>query len=572
MFCSKQSFFSQRVFTFVMLDNLMEDKQLNFNRPLISVRRGSSTSALAEIDKKKLTKPPSDVRRFPHYKPDLKSGPMSNPAAVPFKWEQIPGRAKDEKHSHKLQTKPLEQPPPAPKLPPGRTANNEERPSHKLSKDFFGSMSQRGFDAASISDESSLFKNVGEIEENDSSHSEGEDSTYLDALDTLSRSESSFLNCSMSGLDDPGVKSSRTSLDPQTRDFMMGRFLPAAKAVVSEAPHFGSRKQPVVKEQQVVISDKQTPRFYYTPTFLPQYLEDEREEEDEDEEEDNEYHRTENVSTKLCGLLPRFCVLSPIPGMKGQPPTSIPLVRKLPKKHTNSCIYDKCEKAIRDAVYERRRLTIYQKSEMRVGANDLNDELEKQNLKSASLKSEELASLENSSIVPYRSVTQQSLMSKGTGFLGIPEAAKHSEATTKLNSYRNGPTRFRELLADETVEEEVFYASPSPTVEKTLYIDSIQIEEYQVSNSRIHPLQLPMKDDKETILPLPLPKCPSESWLSHALPSMSSRRPLSKSYLNAKSLTLKPAPTEPKWEALVKSSSLHNNNPGLPGLMRISED
>ncbi|KAL8140443.1 hypothetical protein V2J09_006464 [Rumex salicifolius] len=493
-----------------ILGNQMEDKQLNFNRPLLSVRRGSSTSALPDIDNKEPTNPPSNIPHFPYYKPELKSDPMSDPAAVPFKWEQIPGRAK--LGDRKLQTRALMELPPVPKLPPGRVVSTDEKPSHKPSNDSFSSESQRGFDGVCISN---YYKNAGENEplecdreENESSNSEGDDdSTYLDAVDRLSQSES-FLNCSVSGLDDPGMESSGTFLDPQTRDFMMGRFLPAAKAVTSETPQFGSRKQqPVVKEKpidvkKVVMLDKQIPSYYYTtPTSLNQYLKDVREEEDDDDDDDDDDQEEEEEDEE-----------------------------------------DETQKAIKDAVYERRRLTIYQKSNLRIGAND---ELIKQNPQHTSLKVDEpsrVTSLESISIVPYRSVSHDSLMSKETGFLGIPTAIKNS-GDAKLKSYKRRLTRFPELLADETAEEHEYSNS-----------GDLQIQQYR------------FPDADALQIPLSLPKCPSESWLSHALPSMSSRRPLSKSLLSAKNLTMKPSLVEPKWEALVKSSSLHNNNLGLPGV------
>lgn len=61
-----------------------------------------------------------------------------------------------------------------------------------------------------------------------------DDDTYLDAAEMLSRSES-FFNCSnFSGHGILVEPSGTLSRDKQTQDLMMGRFLPAAKALTSD--------------------------------------------------------------------------------------------------------------------------------------------------------------------------------------------------------------------------------------------------------------------------------------------------------------------------------------------------
>ncbi|KAJ0230169.1 Arginine N-methyltransferase [Hirschfeldia incana] len=213
-----------------MVSLTMEEKQLDFNRPLLSVRRPTQASESESKPRSSdpLTNkipPPSSAP--PVYKSDIKSGPVRNPGTVPFQWEHQPGKPKDE-------TKPDSQsffvePRYVPKLPPGRRVREREasvmrRPETRL------------------------------------------DDTYLDAADddTLSRSESFFYNCSnVSGhggtlLVEPfGTLSG----DRQTQDLMMGRFLPAAKALTSETPpppHL-SRKPPKpeepVKEKQNKAGD-----------------------------------------------------------------------------------------------------------------------------------------------------------------------------------------------------------------------------------------------------------------------------------------------------------------------------
>ncbi|KAL8130081.1 hypothetical protein V2J09_019236 [Rumex salicifolius] len=464
------------------LYNPMEDKQLNFYQPLLSVRRSPSlkSSCTETEEKKKSSNPLHSIPPLPYYKSELTSGPLTSPGVIPFNWERIPGRPK---YDNKPHNKVLNHPPPIPKLPPGRRVI-------KLEDD--------------------------EKEENGSSHSEAESCTYLDALDMLSCSESSFMNCSLSGvggLDSPSAESSGISLD---RDIMMGRFLPAAKAVASETPQLGSRKQMTMNAElprevkQVVLLGKQNSRYCYNPTSLPQHQEDV----DESEEEDDDYVETENVSTKLCSLVPWFCMLNPIPGMRDEAALPLPSVHKPPKKYSEPGIYEynKSEKAIRDAVYEKRRLAVYQKSD-----THLRDELKKNSQQNASLKLAEL---------PHPSADIEKTLCIDSAQIKKDEDSNpsSSETTTK-------PPPFQEVLTQE-----------------------VQKENGMIS-SDLHAKKHSKRDDKETIretnpiLPPPLPKSPTESWLSRALPSMSTKQyHHSKTYLGTKNLALKPPPAKPKWE------------------------
>ncbi|KAG5396716.1 hypothetical protein IGI04_018530 [Brassica rapa subsp. trilocularis] len=103
----------------LMVSLTMEEKQLDFNRPLLSVRRPAQASE-PEIKPRSSDPvtnkipPPSAP---PVYKSDIKSGPVRNPGTVPFQWEHQPGKPKDE-------TKPglqsFVEPQYVPKPPPGR--------------------------------------------------------------------------------------------------------------------------------------------------------------------------------------------------------------------------------------------------------------------------------------------------------------------------------------------------------------------------------------------------------------------------------------------------------------------
>ncbi|XP_039011311.1 uncharacterized protein LOC120140392 isoform X2 [Hibiscus syriacus] len=257
---------------YMSLKNLMEDKQLDFNRPLLSVRRFTSQVAGSESEgNKKTDNSLNKIPSPPIYKSELKSGPIRYPGTVPFVWEKTPGQPKEEKNT---QARALDKPPIAPKLPPGRALNDKQQPSIK------------GSDAKTFASCQT------EMEETGSSGSKDSGEAYVDALDTLSRSESFFLNCSVSGLselDGSDMKPSGIfSSDPQTRDFMMGRFLPAAKAVASETPPYATRKQPIEREpprqiKELVSVDKQQPHRAFSPKKFLHYAQDDLLEETEDD-------------------------------------------------------------------------------------------------------------------------------------------------------------------------------------------------------------------------------------------------------------------------------------------------
>ncbi|GAB4859682.1 hypothetical protein Ancab_011161 [Ancistrocladus abbreviatus] len=267
----------------------------------------------------------------------------------------------------------------------------------------------------------------------------------------------------------------------------------------------------------------------------------------------------------------------------------------------------------------------------------------------------------------YRNVLPMPFFHEMKGFLGMPEEAKFSR-TIKLYSHEKGFKKFHKYLADQKVEEDS--DNTNPTIEKTLYIASVEMIESRSSNSSFsselkgaadsrkitpsvdyslqdfkylccadekalsrsrdlgnvgcyvasplgkssHKMQtdkiqefqqnqdlklgsnaiacLNLQDDQMSdvevqqstntdskvttydsspllLLPPPLPKSPSESWLSRTLPSISSRNPSSKSHVSALwqgKLAARPSAVDPTWETIVKSSNLHYTCFGLPGV------
>ncbi|KAH9624822.1 hypothetical protein KSS87_014270 [Heliosperma pusillum] len=268
----------------------MEERRLNFNQPLLSVRRGSSMAAQPEVSRKKVHDSKVTVPPLPYYKSDLKSGPVRNPGVVPFQWEQMPGRPKYENKVPKDNIWPLAV---APKLPPGRISRATDIPSMA-----------KGLVKPEGSAKDAKYENISNcVDDNE---------TFVDAHDNLSQTES-FFNCSVSGIDDPNKTDSGIFTDPQGREFMMASFLPSSKAVTSETPHFVSRKQSGTRKEskpvtRVIKWKQQASQDRFRCKVNGK--------EEDDREKEEEYVGMDDVSDKLCGLLHKFCVLNPVPGMR----------------------------------------------------------------------------------------------------------------------------------------------------------------------------------------------------------------------------------------------------------------
>ncbi|VAH64113.1 unnamed protein product [Triticum turgidum subsp. durum] len=176
---------------------------------------------------------------------------------------------------------------------------------------------------------------------------------FSDALDTLSRTESFTVNCSVSGLSglsgvpDRPAGATASAAEPGARGFMMDRFLPAAQAVAVGSPQYTFRKASAAgstgnsaREHAHAAAanwrmGSDDDRVRRTPVQLPyqnlppNYLScnyprrDEHGEEVEEDDDDFDVHSTRGFASKGCGLLPGLCVktslllLNPMPMMKG---------------------------------------------------------------------------------------------------------------------------------------------------------------------------------------------------------------------------------------------------------------
>lgn len=306
--------------------NLMEDKQLNYHQPIPSLRRSPSPAPSEKDINKRFSQSLPEIYPISSCESELKLGNIRNAGTVPFVWEQYPGIPKDECKAKNENQSPVI----VPKLPHGRIMKIGKQTSINISSSQDRKEVSCGLSSMSIlkENESEVESTRDVMESGDSDTTEG-DEECSGTPNTISRTEPFFSNGSFSGLSDLDGsslnKNGNFSLDPQSRDFMIARFLPAAKAMTNETPQYAPGQQLVVEEQtrpilKVVIGDKSL--LQYGPNVN-------NEEEDSDDEEDNDdddedYDVQGQFPANACGLLPNFCLkssyipLNPLLGMHGK--------------------------------------------------------------------------------------------------------------------------------------------------------------------------------------------------------------------------------------------------------------
>ncbi|XWS15842.1 hypothetical protein CRYUN_Cryun34aG0036400 [Craigia yunnanensis] len=502
----------------------MEERKLNFSAPLLSVRRFSATSACSNRDKQKVIEnsPPTKQHTLPFYNSDVSLDQVTEPVAVPFVWEQIPGKAKG---GIENEFQPNKEASGTPRLPPGRVLDVIKYP---VEKDFENQNVVRPqTETYSMNDNVTKLdcSNKG-MNEECISESENDDDVYSDALDTLSPTDSFSMNCSISDLSvssGPVAKPSGTfSTDPQTRDFMMSRFLPAAKAMTLETLQYASRKQSMAPEQprevkKVVVEDRKPPVNQYESIVIPHYNQDVDEEETEDEYDD--YEDSGNLSRKACGLLPRICfknslcLLNPVPGLRVRTHSSVYSTRgdtkagkatymkchsQILEKHAWGVVHknksdsgvqppglpgNKSNSAVQsprlpgnksDIVVQSPRLPEIGKKLM-CGSNRFTNSTEQQIVNRLPPK----GLPGGSRISPYRRERPQSPF-HGGGFLGMPKEAEKFKANM-LVKYTRSNNNSHELVPYQSTRQGS--GSLSPAVEKTLYVDTVNFTETLSSDS-----------------------------------------------------------------------------------------
>ncbi|KAK7400163.1 hypothetical protein VNO78_11363 [Psophocarpus tetragonolobus] len=469
--------------------NMMEGRKLNIDAPLMSVRRSVGTSpSLTETNRKILEKPPA----LEHYKSETTLDQVTEPVAVPFNWEHIPGRPKGYDASDP-------QPPtPAsltltPTLPPGKSANVAKKQLEK--KPSVANNFRSPSISNSLGEKEHKDKKIKKVEENDDYDDDGD--IYSDALETLSPTDPLSVNYSVSGvsgLDNSDAnKCGTSSTDKQVHDFMMNRFLTAAKAMTIQPPQYASsRKQPVLAEQprefiKLIPEQKKSFVNRHITDIVP--YTGQCQEEEEEEEIDDETNDHTNDLTKGCGLFPRLCVrnslclLNAVPGTKmGNqfPLYSAYEVRKADKSsHKPAPSIKKAWDAINKS-----------KSSSRAASPDKQDVRKKWTSESSRYTySGELKQLgrlspflrsraASAGVSPFRNKPQPFF--PGAKLLGHSKQADNN-LSGKLKFPSRGHAGFQETLSQGSKR---ISSSGSLTIEKTLYIDTASTVKSSCSSSR----------------------------------------------------------------------------------------
>lgn len=543
----------------------MEKKKLDFNAPLLSVRR-SSLALLHSSDRENRKKTESCLSNkrnsLPPYKSDLiPLSQVENPATVPFLWEQLPGKTGG---GFRAKTAPREDP------YTSQLKSLKERINDDVDHDFPSG-------------------NADDVED---------DAAYSDAL---SHAESLSLSCrvsSFSGPDGPEVKPSRTfSMDPETWHFIMSRFLPAAKAMIVEMPQYASRKQVIALDQHredkdFENGDRRPPFNQYGSNVISHLGQNKRENENVDD--DYSYDEHGILSTNNCGLFAQFrlnkslCLTNPVPDI--QVATHVPT--------SSSENVSNCQSHYKHAI----------ESDYRHKTNIDGDQLKekgKEFFNSSNPRTTCGSSPYRRPVSPYRNERPQSPFREGVGFLGVPKTIENCKAN-KFHSQDKDRYNSRDSVFHR--RDKILATSRGPTVEKRSYVDSAKSAEARISNSSSSDTKGAMEslavsneklvqsrnieqtttsesgyrdskvptdgnlDNKNnqllreetqgnlysgilnSSLHPPLPKSPTESWLLRALPSVSPR--------NSFSFIMKqkvPKTTETKWETIVKTSNMHHD-------------
>jgi len=500
---------------------------------------------------------------------------VTEPASVPFTWEQAPGRLKgnDFKPQVCVLMKEEEQVF-TPCLPPGKAV-----------------------DANMTRLQSSKGKQVEESDDD-------EDDVFSDALDTLSPKDSFSFNNSISGVSEYGGVETKKPLDAQSRDFMMSRFLPAAKAMTVEQSHYASNRkpstfmaEPTIQIRELVPGEKQQTPNRYDVSIVPSYYyhQDIDDEESKVGEEDDEVSEYAYLSKRGCGMLPQLCfkdslgMLNTVPGFKAKhnSPITSPSHDQVKSSKVAQLKYrfQSVKKLALDSVSKHKL------------SGKVHSPVHPSNGKKFNSESNLISAAKRSSS-PYRhSRCMSPFRSTGNGsplhHAGFPETRRETEnlRANRLSNHTRNISR--------TSQELLYPKSNGSILEKTVYVDTENdhmTNDQHNSNLMIFPEEADMTGrkpdanpeleafenisirssemvkgnelveissgfDRSPLAP-PSPKRPSESWLCHNLPSVTSqitsrryhpfnpqKQDLTENYRNGT-----------KWETIVKTSYMHRDH------------
>ncbi|CAK8578558.1 unnamed protein product [Lathyrus sativus] len=417
---------------------------------------------------------------------------------------------------------------------------------------------------------------------------------FSDALETLSSTES----ICVSGLDNLDANKCRTfsSDDKQAQDFMMNRFLPAAKAMTLQPHQHAPRKQSVLLEQpstKLVCEEK---KFFVNNIsitdivpYTGQYEEEESESEEESDHETDDYA---NISAKGCGLFPSSCIknslclLNPITDTK--PVSEIPMWSSYevenPNKssHFSSYRSGPTIKKAWDAIHKSKsssgaseskryntysgepnqisRLASFRRSGAAVTTGISSSQSNSQSLADTNQsKKWKFSSQGHKNFLEVQS--QGSKTSSNSRNLSMEKSLYIDTSISKVKTPRsNSFIKAERLVANQENNQESMSLQLAQSSFDT---------DTEINNKQIVVVDGSEKTDAKCVMHLlspPLPKSPTESWLCRALPLVSFKNSLAyrsrgtQQSHAAKMIGYSRASSYSKWETIVKTSNLHHDH------------
>ncbi|KAL0863940.1 hypothetical protein Bca101_043058 [Brassica carinata] len=409
---------------------------------------------------------------------------------------------------------------------------------------------------------------------------EEEDDVFSDALDTLSLKHSINGNAE-------AMKPPMASEDPdQSRNFMLNRFLPAAKSMTMEQqqPQYAMKRQPSpfmsepVRQIRDIVPAAATPKRYEyntTPSYYQDIDYDDDDTSDEDEDEASEY-----LSRRGCGMMsPQLCfknslgMLTSVHGLKEKPyslKTSSHDQVKSSKVAQLKSRFQFVKKLALDKLGSKAQSPVHPSVDT--------------NQRTASVTSSPYR--QTGCLSPYRSVGNCSPL-HSAGFPGTTRKDAEIMRANRLNKHIKNPKKSQDLLYPKSTRLD---CSTSSVMEKTLHVatdktpkTSLNVkilpetasEEPEMAGKKPKAVNISsginkMKaDDLDknnsgcdlSPVALPTPKKPSESWLLRNLPSVSSKISSRRYLLHPQKKDLKENSTSvTKWETIVKTSCIHRDH------------
>lgn len=494
----------------------MAERKLNLEAPLLSTRRMQKTPAVS-VRRNKTFDFTHDhsSSSVPVLVQEMGLDHFTDSASVPFTWEQAPGRLKGYDSTPQEFFTPC--------LPPGKAIDRN--------------LSSKG-------------KQVDGEEESED--------VFSDARDTLSPKDSFSVNHSISGVSGYGAVAEKKKTlnpceDPESRDFMLNRFLPAAKAMTMEQPHYALNRKPssYMPEPTLQIRDlvpvekRQNSNRYDESVVLPCFEQQDIDDE-ESEEEDGEVSEYAYLPRRGCGMLPQLCFKESL-GMLN--------TAGFKTKHESSPSHDQV-KSSKVSQLKSRLQSVKQLAFDSVSKHKLSGKVQSPVHTSMGKKYNSETNLTCSAsrssspyrhprcMSPFRSASNSSPF-HATCF---PDTRKETESlrANRLNKHIRNISMSQELLYPNGSTSSLLDTENSPKTSdhhSSIFPEEAEKEPNTSSRSRLAP---------------PSPKKPSESWLLHNLPSQISSRGYpfhpQKQDLNDNFRNVT------KWETIVKTSYMHRDH------------